>query len=197
MKFLALSQALTTASLATALALLSSGCGTHRIDPPTGFAQVEKDEYGTTMIAPDHVGLKVKAWDNVKGGSLGFWGEDLVNKLGTRGYALQKQSAVKSKNNVAGTRFDFAYTAPDGAEKFYAAVLFTSDDYRVVLQVAGDAKLAPRYLSNLDSIAGQTVVRGCKIRNSLCKSPQPGKLSTPARNAPTKPALPTDAPAPS
>ncbi len=173
-----------TLGLATlALTLLGTACGTHRLDPPAGFAEVEHDRYGTTMIAPDHVGLNVKVWENVKGGTLSFWGEDLVNKLGRRGYALQRQAPVRSKNNVAGTRFDFAYTAPDGLDKFYSAVLFTSDEYRVVLQVAGNAELGPRYLAQLDGIAAQTRVRGCKIGGRLCKSPQPQKLATPPQAA--------------
>lgn len=172
-----------------ALASVLPACGTHRLDPPTGFAQVEKTDYRTVMIAPDHVGLNVKAWDNVKGGTLAFWSEDLVNKLGARGYTLQKQSAVRSKNGVEGTRFDFAYTAPDGVEKFYSAVLFTSDDYRVVMQVAGDKEHANRYLAQVDAIARDTKIRGCKVASEICKSAQPGALATPTadRTAKAKP----------
>ena len=170
-----------------ATACLTTACATHKLEPPSGFAQVDSDDYSTTMMAPDHVGLNVRVWDNVKGGSLAFWGEDLVNKLGARGYALKGQKPVESKNGVAGTRFDFDYTAPDGVEKFYSAVLFTSDDYRVVLQVAGNAELGPRYLAKLDSIAGDTKVRGCKLVKSLCKSAQPAPLKTPApEKAPPK-----------
>lgn len=174
-----------------AIASTTTACATHKLDPPQGFAQVEHSEYATTMIAPDHVGLNVRVWNNVKGGSLGFWSEDMVNKLGTRGYTLTRQSPVESKNGVAGTRFDFDYTAPDGVEKFYSATLFASDEYRVVLQVAGDAELGPRYLAQLDGIAGQTKIRGCKLINSLCKSPQPRPLTS----APPPAKAPVDAPA--
>ncbi|MGH1341350.1 MAG: hypothetical protein ACRBN8_07365 [Nannocystales bacterium] len=174
-----------------AIASATTACATHKLEPPQGFAQVDQSDYATTMIAPDHVGLNVRVWSNVKGGSLGFWSEDMVNKLGERGYTLTRQSAVKSKNGVAGTRFDFDYTAPDGVEKFYSAVLFTSDEYRVVLQLAGDADLSARYLAQLDGIAGKTKVRGCKLIDSLCKSAQPRPLKTaPA----TPPKGPTKAP---
>lgn len=174
-----------------AIASATTACASHKLEPPQGFAQVDHDDYRTTMIAPDHVGLNVRVGDNVKGGSLGFWSEDLVNKLGVRGYALTRQSAVKSKNGVAGTRFDFDYTAPDGAEKFYSAVLFTSDKYRVILQIAGNAELGPRHLAQLDGIAGETKIRGCKLINSLCKSAQPRQLKiAPAASAKT----PTKAP---
>jgi len=172
-----------------ATAALSTACATHKLEPPQGFAQVSHDEYSTVMMAPDHVGMNVRVWDNVKGGSLSFWGEDLVNKLGTRGYTLKAQKAVKSKNGVAGTRFDFDYTAPDGVDKFYSAVLFTSDEYRVVLQIAGNAELGPRHLAELDGIAAQTKVHGCKPMKSLCKSAQPRPLSSPA---PAKDAQPDE-----
>jgi len=158
---------------------LTTACATHELDPPRGFAQVSASKRETTMMAPDHVGLNVRSWGNVEGGSLAFWGEDLVNKLGKRGYTLIGQKAVTSKNGVAGTRFDFDYTAPDGASKFYSVVLFTSDDYRVVLQIAGNAELSARYLAQLDAIAADTKVRGCKLIGSLCKSAQPPTLSTP------------------
>jgi hypothetical protein len=171
-----------------AIASATTACATHKLAPPQGFAQVDHNDYGTTMIAPNHVGLNVRVGDNVKGGSLGFWSEDLVNKLGTRGYTLTRQSAVKSKNGVAGTRFDFDYTAPDGVQKFYSAVLFASDKYRVVLQIAGDAELGPLHLAQLDGIAGETKIGGCKLINSLCKSPQPRPLSS-------APAAPSKAPA--
>ncbi len=177
-----------------AIASTTTACATHKLDPPAGFAQVDHSEYATTMIAPDHVGLNVRVWSNVKGGSLGFWSEDMVNKLGERGYALTRQSAVKSKNGVAGTRFDFDYTAPDGVEKFYSAVLFASDKYRVVLQVAGNAELGARYLAQLDGIAGETKIRGCKLVNSLCKSAQPRPLKIAPAAAPEAPEAAPKAP---
>lgn len=176
-----------------ATASLTTACATHKLEPPQGFAQVSHDDDSTVMMAPDHVGLNVRVWDNVKGGSLSFWAEDLVNKLGARGYTLKAQKAVKSKNGVAGTRFDFDYTAPDGVDKFYSTVLFASDDYRVVLQVAGNAELGPRYLADLDGIAAQTTVRGCKLSKSLCKSAQPRPLSSPK---PTPEAEPPASPSP-
>lgn len=173
-----------------AIASTTTACATHKLDPPTGFAQVDHSEYATTMIASDHVGLNLRVWNNVKGGSLAFWSEDMVNKLEPRGYTLTRQAAVQSKNGVAGTRFDFDYTAPDGVEKFYSAVLFTSDEYRVVLQIAGNAELGPRYLAQLNGIAGATKIRGCKLIDSLCKSPQPRPLTS----APTPSTAPAKAP---
>ena len=155
-----------------AIACLSTACATHKLEPPLGFAQVDADRDSTTMIAADHVGLNVRVFENVEGGTLGFWSEDLVSKLGARGYGLTHQAAVTSKNGVAGTRFDFDYAAPDGTEKFYSAVLFTSNEHRVVIQLAGNAELGSRYRAQLDSIASATTVRGCKLRRSLCKSAQ-------------------------
>jgi hypothetical protein len=162
------------------VSLLSAvGCNAYRLKPPPGFAEVNRGSYGAHMIAGDKVGLNVKVYENVRGGTLAFWGEELVRKLGERGYTLQRQTPVESKNGVAGTRFDFAYTNPDGAEKFYSAVLFATNEHRVVVQVAGDAEHAQRYLAQVDAIAKDTVARGCRLRERICDGPQPAKLSTP------------------
>ena len=156
------------------------GCNGYRLDPPAGFAEVSRSPAGSQMIAGDKVGLNVKVYPNVRGGTLAFWGEELVRKLGERGYTLQRQTPVESKNGVAGTRFDFAYTNPDGEEKFYSAVLFATNKRRVVVQVAGAADLAPRYLAQLDEIASDTVARGCRLEQRICNGPQPSKLETKA-----------------
>lgn len=160
------------------IALLLFGCNAYRLDPPPGFAEVSRDEHGAHMIASDKVGLNVRVYDNVRGGTLAFWGEELVRKLGDRGYTLLRQTPVESKNGVAGTRFDFAYTNPDGAEKFYSAVLFATNKHKIVVQMAGAAEHAPRYLAQLDAIARDTKARGCRLRDNLCDGPQPGKLET-------------------
>ena len=131
------------------------------------------------MIAGDKVGLNIKVYDNVRGGTLSFWSEELVRKLGERGYTLQRQTAVESKNGVAGTRFDFAYTNPDGEEKFYSAVLFATNKHKIVVQVAGAAEHASRYHAQLDTIAKDTVARGCRLSERICNGPQPSKLQTP------------------
>lgn len=167
------------------LGLLGSvGCNAYRLKPPAGFAEVGKNASGSRMIAGDHVGLNVRVFHNVRGGTLAFWGEDMVNKLGTRNYVLQKQSPVTSKNGVPGTRFDFALQTPDGDEKFYSAVLFVSNEHRIVIQLAGDAEYAGRYHGRLGEIASATKIKGCKSVDSLCKGPQPGALSTPAPKKP-------------
>jgi hypothetical protein len=155
------------------------GCNAYRLDPPPGFAEVTRDRDGSHMIAGDKVGLHVKVYDNVRGGTLAFWSEELVRKLGARGYTLQRQTAVESKNGVAGTRFDFAYTNPDGDEKFYSAVLFATNKYKVVVQVAGSAEHSAKHLAQLDAIARDTVTRGCRPSERVCRGPQPAKLSTP------------------
>lgn len=177
-----------------ALGLLSSaGCNAYRLKPPPGFAEVGHSRNGSRMIAGDHVGLNVRVFHNVRGGTLAFWGEDMVNKLGARHYVLQKHSPVTSKNGVPGTRFDFALDTPDGDQKFYSAVLFISNEHRIVVQLAGDAEFAARYHAQLGEIASATKVKGCKAVDSLCKGPQPSALSTPApKPKETKEGQPTE-----
>jgi hypothetical protein len=173
--------------LAAMLTLLALGAGSnaYRLQPPPGFAEVVRGPDGAQMIAGDKVGLNVKVYDNVRGGTLSFWGTELVRKLADRGYVLRKQSAVESKNGVNGTRFDFAYTNPDGDNKFYSVVLFATNKHRVVVQVAGDEEHAARYHGHLDAIARDTVARGCRVGEKICRSPQPPLLSTP--EAPPRP----------
>jgi hypothetical protein len=157
-----------------------SGCNAYRLEPPTGFARVDEDRTGTRLKAADDVGLNLRVFPNVDGGTLQFWSEDLVNKLGRRGYVLVGQSEARSKNRVAGTRFDFTYTTPgtESEKKFYSVVLFVTDEHVFALQLAGDEELRARHLATFDAIAKDTKVRGCKSWKDTCHGPQPGKLAT-------------------
>ena len=168
--------------LLSSFVLALSACNSYRLDPPAGFAEVDETRYGTRMKAGDDVGLNLRVFDNVDGGTLTFWSEDLVRKLGRRGYVLVAQSQVESKNRVAGTRFDFSYTVPgtEKEEKFYSVALFVTDKREFALQLAGDENLRGRHLATFDGIAKDTKVRGCKSWKDTCDGPQPGKLSTPA-----------------
>jgi len=169
--------------LLSSLVLALSACNAYRLDPPEGFAEVDENRHGTRMKAGDDVGLNLRVFDNVDGGTLRFWSEDLVRKLGRRGYVLLAQSAVESKNGVAGTRFDFSYTVPgteEKEEKFYSVALFVTDKRVFALQLAGDEAVRSRHLARFDGIAKDAKVRGCKPWKDTCDGPQPGKLSTPA-----------------
>ncbi|MCH9682078.1 MAG: hypothetical protein K0V04_11640 [Deltaproteobacteria bacterium] len=167
-------------ALVPVLLVLTAGCNAYRLDPPAGFAEVDKGSYGAHMKANDNVGLRVNVFDNVAGGTLTFWSRDMVEKLGRRGYTLTSQSAAKSANGVAGTRFDFDYTpvGEDQSPRFYTAVLFVSDEYMVVLQVAGGKEHRARYTAEIDAVVGELKVRGCKVITKACKGPQPEQLAT-------------------
>ncbi len=169
--------------LAPALLALSAGCNAYRLEPPPGFAQVYADDYGAHMKANNDVGLKIRVFDNVEGGTLAFWSRDMVEKLGKRDYHLVSQSETKTKNGVVGTRFDFSYTpvGEDEPPRFYTAVLFVSDEHIVVLQLAGLATYEAQYTAEIDGILSELKVRGCKVRTKACKGPQPERLSTPVK----------------
>jgi hypothetical protein len=169
-------------TLAPALLALAAGCTAYKLEPPAGFAEVYADDYSAHMKANNNVGLKIQVSNNVKGGTLTFWSRDLVEKLGKRSYQLVNQTPAESKNGVVGTRFDFTYT-PVGDEeppRFYTAVLFVSDEHKVVLQLAGLDAYKGQYSAELDAIVGELKVRGCKLRTKACNGPQPERLSTPA-----------------
>ena len=177
----------TLPTLSIALVSLLSGCASFKLkDPPPGFIEVSSSDYGgeaeLRMKAPDNVGLNITTFYNRRGGKLPLWADDMVKKLGERGYALTGQTAVESGNGVAGTRFDFAYNPPGSDEqKFYTAVLFVSDEWQVVVQLAGSAELQGTHGEDLDRIIKQIKIRGCKLGEDTCKGPQPPMLSTPKK----------------
>ena len=169
-----------TCSLGLVAAAVLSGCAAYKIEPPAGFVVVSEHGWETRMKAQDNVGLSVRRFENVKGGTLAFWGADLVKKLGQRGYVLRSQSAVKTRNGKTGTRFDFDYETFDTEiPKFYTAILVVTDKYKVVLQIAGGKEFGPSYEARVPEIVGKLKVRGCKIGSKICGGPQPPKLSTP------------------
>lgn len=177
-----------------AAAAVLSGCAAYKVEPPVGFAVVQEHGWETRMKAQDNVGLSVRRFDNVKGGTLAFWAADLVKKLGQRGYTLRSQSAVKTGNGKTGTRFDFDYETFDTEiPKFYTAVLVVTDRHKVVLQVAGGREFAPTYAARIPEMLRSLKVRGCKPGSKICGGPQPPPLSTPppakiAEPAPEQPA---------
>lgn len=163
-------------TLALASAFVS-GCASYKLKPPTDFVEVHAYSSEVRMKAQDNVGLNLRIFKNVRGGSLSFWGADLVDKLSERGYQLVAQSPARSANGVVGTRFDFGYT-PQGKDtpKFFVVVLFITDDYRFALQIAGDKSRESAYSGRIDDIASDIKVRGCNLGSELCKGPQPPQL---------------------
>jgi hypothetical protein len=183
-----------TASLL--LAALLPGCAAYKIEPPPGFAVVSEHDWETRMKAQDNVGLSVRRFDNVKGGTLSFWGADLVKKLGNRGYVLKAQSAIKTGNGKTGTRFDFDYVTYDTEiPKFYTVVLVVTDKHKIVLQVAGGREHVGEYTPRIPEMLGSLKVRGCKPGSKICGGAQPPPQSTPVANKPAELAIP-ETPAP-
>ncbi|MFO7562383.1 MAG: hypothetical protein R6X02_07045 [Enhygromyxa sp.] len=173
------------------LALLASGCASFKLkDPPPGFIEVSHSEWGgdaeLRMKAPDNVGLNITTFSNQRGGTLPLWSTDMVKKLAGRGYTLERQTAVKSGNGVEGTRFDFSYTprgSDNAEEKFYTAVLFVTDKWQVVVQLAGNESLAADHAGDVERIIKEIKVRGCKVGSKVCKAGQPQPLLAPGVGA--------------
>lgn len=177
-------------------AVSTLGCKAYRLKPPSGFAEVYARPSSTRLKASDDVGLNVKVFGNVRGGTLAFWSEDLARKLAERGYTLTHQQAIASDNGKPGTRFDFSYATRDGAPKFYSVLLFVTDKHKIVVEIAGKAELAERYLGRLDEIAGATKVRGCRSWTSLCEGPQPPSLVAASAEAAARKPAPEATPTP-
>lgn len=177
-------------TLLLAVALLPA-CAAYKIEPPAGFAVVSEHGWETRMKAQDNVGLSVRRFENVKGGTLAFWGADLVKKLGTRGYVLKAQSAVKTGNGKTGTRFDFDYVTYDTEiPKFYSVVLVVTDKHKIVLQVAGGREVAAQYTTRMPELIDALKVRGCKPGSKICGGAQPPPQATPVTTKPAAVAVP-------
>ena len=173
------------ASLAIGAALLSGGCATtqamrwHDDRPPAGYVHASGYETSTLPVVrykgAHQRGLKVHTFENPKGGTLAYWTRDLVEKLQERGYKLDSQSAITSANEVNGARLDFTYTPvahegePVPESSYYTALLFVSDEYRVVLQLAGPVEQANAGRSEAANLLSGLEIGGCKRRKSICR----------------------------
>lgn len=168
------------ATLTLTLGLLATACAPFKLnETPPGYAQVRSYSSMEHFKAGDDVGAKVHSYSNVKGGTLAYWSEDLVDKLSMRGYTLVGQSSLKSQNGIDGMRFDFDYVPPgDESElKFYTVVLFATDEHRVVIELAGDMDARERHRAEPEMIAKSLKVRGCNNKKeTVCGSPLPGDL---------------------
>jgi len=190
--------------LATLTLLATTGCASFKLkNPPPGLIEVSSSQWRGSadlrMKAPDNVGLNITTFANHRGGTLPLWANDMVKKLAARGYTLESQTPVKSANGVAGTRFDFSYT-PLGAkvdpvaeanEKFYTAILFVTDDWKVVVQLAGSESLKAAHAGDIERILKEIRIRGCKVGSKVCKAGQPapaiGVVVAAAAEAPVDP----------
>lgn len=148
--------------------LASTGCAApFKIsDSPDGFVQVSDDDWGARYKALDNVGMRVDAFENYEGGTLDYWGKDLVNKLAMRGYTKTGEGKTKSGNGEEGAVYHFDYSPPgqkdaegQDALKFYTVVLFVTDKHRVVIEFAGDIAYAREYRANIDAVARTFKIR--------------------------------------
>lgn len=166
--------------LTVGLGLLVTACAPFKLkETPPGYAQVTAYSGMAHYKAGDDVGAKVHSYQNVKGGTLAYWSEDLVDKLSMRGYTLVAQSPVQSQNGVDGMRFDFDYVPPgdESKLKFYTVVLFATDAHRVVIELAGDMQARERHDAEAEMIASSLKVRGCNSKKeTVCGTPPPADL---------------------
>lgn len=173
-----------------------AGCHAYRMEPPPGFAVVTESNSFKRMKAGDNVGANVKVFNNVEGGTLAFWSEDLVHKLAMRRYTLIDSKPTRSSNGKPGMRFDFEYVTSDEASKFYSVVLFVTKKHRTVIELAGDQALWDHYAPRMGDIATSIKIRGKasneQPKNLMLVAPEsPAKASEPPPKA-SKPEPPTD-----
>lgn len=166
----------------TVFTVVSAGCAgkPYKLkEPPSGLVSVESYYGHDRMKGGDDVGVNITSFNNFEGGSLAYWADDMVRKLGRRDYVLRSQRPVTSGNGHEGTRFDFDYTTPaDGEAKFFTAILFVTDEWRVVVQVAGDAAHRGAYEGRTAELLEDLDIKGCKIGSKICDAGQPPQLRT-------------------
>ncbi len=167
--------ALMLRQIALASCLSAVGCApVIDYSAPPGFVEAESDWQSQHYKGKDSVGLRVTVYDNVDGGTLGYWSNDLETKLLGRGYALEASSPLRARNDVPGTRYDFRLER-DGDEPMFLSVgWFVTDDYRYVTQLAGRQSEYAGVGSDISKLFQRLNPGGCKAgKASVCRT-KPG-----------------------
>ena len=138
---------------------------------PPGFVEAEADWQSQHYKGTDSVGLRVTIYDNVDGGTLAYWSNDLETKLLARGYALEGTSALRAKNDVPGQRYDFHLEREGDEAMFLSVGLFVTDDYRYVTQLAGRQEEYAGVASGVPALFQRLKPGGCKAgKASVCRA---------------------------
>ncbi len=138
---------------------------------PPGFVEAQSDWQSQHYKGKDSVGLRVTVYDNVDGGTLDYWSNDLQTKLVARGYALEDTSALRAKNDVPGQRYDFRLEREGDETMFLSVGLFVTDDYRYVTQLAGRQADYAGVASGAAGLFQRLEPGGCKAgKRSVCRT---------------------------
>lgn len=137
---------------------------------PPGFVEAEADWQSQHYKGKDSVGLRVTVYDNVDGGTLDYWSNDLKTKLVARGYALETSSPLRANNDVPGQRYDFRLERGGDEPMFLSVGLFVTDDYRYVTQLAGLQVEYAEVASGVPELFQRLEPGGCKTgKSSVCR----------------------------
>lgn len=146
---------------------------------PPGFVEAEADWQSQHYKGKDSVGLKVTVYDNVDGGTLDYWSNDLATKLLDRGYDLESTSVLRAKNDVPGLRYDFRLEHEGDEAMFLSVGLFVTDDYRYVTQLAGRQDEYAAVASGVPKLFQRLEPAGCRVgKASLCRA-EPRSVKAP------------------
>lgn len=122
-----------------AIAAAVGGCQQVKIDVPSSFVSVGKDNlgpYDQRAVSADGVVLGCRTQANEKHGTLKFWAKAIKNELaGKGGYSLTSDDDVHSYAGLEGRLLVFSATR-QGAAFTYMLGVFVKGD-RVILAEAG------------------------------------------------------------
>ncbi len=139
---------------------------------PPGFVEAQADWQSQHYKGKDSVGLRVTVYDNVAGGTLDYWSDDLQTKLLGRGYTLEGSSGLQARNDVPGLRYDFRLEHEGDEAMFLSVGLFVTDEYRYVTQLAGRRAEYDAVASDVAGLFERLEPGGCKVgKRSVCRTP--------------------------
>ena len=126
-------------TFALAVSTLGSGCARgFEIQTPDGFAELDgTDDYRYRSTSAEGVVLAIRREKNEPHGSLAFWSSALMNELAARGYNLEKNLDVKSKDGTAGKQLRYL-SSRDGRPNVLWVTVFVTDSRVVVVESGGD-----------------------------------------------------------
>jgi len=138
---------------------------------PPGFVEAQSDWQSQHYKGKDSVGLRVTVYDNVDGGTLDYWSNDLETKLVVRGYSLESSAPLRAKNDVPGLRYDFHLEREGDEPMFLSVGLFVTDDYRYVTQLAGRQDEYAAVAPGVPELFQRLEPGGCKTgKGSVCRA---------------------------
>lgn len=135
-----------------AIAAAVGGCQQVKIDVPSSFVSVGKDNlgpYDQRAVSADGVVLACRTQDNEKHGTLKFWAKAIKNELASKpGYALTSDDSAHSYAGLEGRLLVFSATR-QGAAFTYMLGVFVKGNRVILTEAGGRAEAVKPLIADL------------------------------------------------